>query len=292
VWYGYLEAKLRVPEAHLACHGQAAWNAGAARKLFMTKLNSFCCFVGCVVLMCSTAAAQAPKPDPFRAPLQMMVVTTPDWDAVGGRLQRYERSQPGKHWKRVGGPITIVVGKKGLGWGAGVTPTDFTETRDPIDPVKTEGDGKSPAGVFTIGSAFGYADQAPLGWKLPYTRLTPTVECVDDTKSHFYNRIVDRATVHPDWNSSEHMASAGISYRWGAVIEHNAGAAPRAGSCVFLHVWSGPDKGTAGCTAMPQEQLEAVLAWLDPAKGPILVQLTTANYKRLKKPWNLPKSAR
>jgi hypothetical protein len=255
------------------------------------KFNSLFGFIAGIVLLCSIANAQSPDASPLATSMQMMVVTTPDWDAVGGHLQRFERSKAGGRWRRVGGPIAIVVGTKGMGWGLGLTPTDFTETRDPLDPVKKEGDGKSPAGVFGIGSAFGYADRAPLGWKLHYTTLTPTVECVDDSSSHFYNTIVDRARTTPDWNSSEKMASAGISYRWGAVIEHNPEAAPRGGSCVFLHIWSGPDHGTAGCTAMPQEQLEPILAWLDPAKMPILVQMPAANYKRLKKAWNLPKKA-
>jgi D-alanyl-D-alanine dipeptidase len=61
------------------------------------------------------------------------------------------------------------------------------------------------------------------------------------------------------------------------------------GSCVFLHIWSGPAQGTAGCTAMAQDQLEPILTWLDPAKTPILVQLPQAQYKKLRKPWRLPK---
>jgi D-alanyl-D-alanine dipeptidase len=257
----------------------------------MTRFNPLCCIAACLLLPCSTAIAQSPNGNPLGTSLEMMVVTTPDWDAVGGHLQRFERAKAGGHWRRVGGPIAIVVGKKGMGWGLGLAPTDFTETRDPLDPAKKEGDGKSPAGVFAIGSGFGYADKAPLGWKLQYTALTPTVECVDDSSSHHYNTIVDRAKATLDWNSSEKMASAGISYRWGAVIEHNPEAVPRGGSCVFLHIWSGPDHGTAGCTAMPQEQLEPILAWLDPAKMPILVQMPVASYKRLKKAWNLPKTA-
>ena len=125
---------------------------------------------------------------------------------------------------------------------------------------------------------------------MPYVNLTPTVECVDDTASKFYNRIVDRATVSPDWHSSEHMSEAGIAYRWGAVIDHNVNPiTPGLGSCVFLHIWAGPATGTAGCTAMPQDQLEPILAWLDPAARPILVQLPLAQYEKLKRPWHLPK---
>jgi hypothetical protein len=254
------------------------------------QLNSLCGTVFfCAALLISAAspvASQAPD-QPLRSSLQLIVVTTPGWNAVSGRLQRFERTQPDKEWKPVGDPIVIVVGKKGAAWGAGLIPTD--SLRSPADPVKKEGDGKSPAGVFRIGAAFGYAGHAPSAWKMPYLSLTPSVECVDDPASKFYNRIVDRSTVPPDWHSSEHMSEAGIAYRWGAVIDHNVDpATPGVGSCVFLHIWAGPAMGTAGCTAMPQDRLKPILAWLDPADNPILVQLPLTQYNKLKKPWHLP----
>lgn len=244
------------------------------------------------LLFCSAAivAAQPPAKYPLDASTQMIVVTTPDWNTVSGQLQRYERAKPGKRWKAVGSPVAIVVGKSGMAWGAGLVPTGSPKIRSAQDPFKKEGDGKSPAGVFRLSSAFGYSTQPLPGLKLPYTPLTPTVECVDDVTSHYYNRIVDRAAVTPDWNSSEHMASEGEAYRWGAVIGHNANPpVPGVGSCVFLHIWGGPAVGTAGCTALPRDQLEPILTWLNPAASPILVQLPQAQYQKLKKLWHLPK---
>jgi D-alanyl-D-alanine dipeptidase len=252
------------------------------------ELKSLSLF-GLSAFAASFAVSQPPKQLPLNPSTQMVVVTTPDWDAVSGQLQRYERARPGKHWKPIGNPVVIVVGKTGLAWGSGLFSTDSPAIRTQEDPVKKEGDGKSPAGVFLFSSAFGYASRPPQGWKMPYLPLTPSVECVDDATSHFYNRIVDRSAVSPDWHSSEKMASAGAAYRWGAVIDHNANAVPNVGSCVFMHIWAGPSQGTAGCTAMPQDQLEPILAWLDPVAKPVLVQLPTAQYKKLKKPWHLPK---
>jgi L,D-peptidoglycan transpeptidase YkuD (ErfK/YbiS/YcfS/YnhG family) len=241
------------------------------------------------LLLSAVGNAQASNQQPLRSSEQMIVVTTPDWSTVEGRLQRYERNAPGAEWERVGDAIGIVVGKKGMGWGAGLMSTDRPSLRSPQDPVKKEGDGKSPAGVFRIGTAFGYAAQKPADWKMPYVPLTPSVECVDDSTSHFYNQIVDRAAVTPDWHSSEHMSEAGVAYRWGAVIDHNVEpATPSAGSCVFMHIWGGSRVGTAGCTAMPQEQLEPILAWLDPAKSPILVQAPVAQYTKLRRALHLP----
>jgi L,D-peptidoglycan transpeptidase YkuD (ErfK/YbiS/YcfS/YnhG family) len=131
---------------------------------------------------------------------------------------------------------------------------------------------------------------------MPYLNLTPSIECVDDPGSKHYNRIVDRSLVAPDWNSSEHMRDAGEAYRWGIVIDHNGTVTggtnapkPGGGSCVFLHIWHSHDRGTVGCTAMSQTNLETLLTWLDPARQPLLVQMPEPTYERLIDGWMLPK---
>jgi D-alanyl-D-alanine dipeptidase len=247
-----------------------------------------------VVLILPTWAAE---PKALATSTQIIVVTTPDWNAPEGRLQRYERATPHKKWQAVGDPVSVVVGKNGLGWGAGVVATDDPKIRAASDPVKKEGDGRAPAGAFSLGTAFGYAPQPLSGSKMPYLNLSSSVECVDDTTSKYYNRVVDRASTTADWNSSEHMLRTDELYRWGIVVGHNgiiSGAAdsptPGSGSCIFLHIWRGPGQPTVGCTAMPQERLESLLTWLDPASHPLLVQLPAAEYQRLSKQWRLPVS--
>ncbi|MGA8441338.1 MAG: hypothetical protein WB762_03325 [Candidatus Sulfotelmatobacter sp.] len=224
------------------------------------------------------------------------MVTTSNWNAVEGQLQRYERATTHEKWRPVGEPVSIVVGKNGLGWGIGAMATNDSNVRVASDPVKREGDRKSPAGAFALGTAFGYASQPLPGLKMPYLNLTPSIECVDDTGSKYYNRIVDRSVVAPDWNSSEHMRDAGESYRRGVVVDQNGTVTgdanrpkPGGGSCVFLHIWHSHDQGTAGCTAMSQTKLETLLTWLDPARKPVLVQLPESTYERLINLWMLPK---
>ncbi len=235
--------------------------------------------------------ARGEAPPALRASTQMLVVTTVDWDAVAGTLQRFERVH--KKWKSVGPPIGVVVAKKGLGWGAGVASESDLGARDAADPVKHEGDTRAPAGLFRLGTAFGYAARRPDGWKMPYVSLTPTIECVDDAQSKYYNRLVDRAAVSPDWNSSEHMLYSNGQYRWGLVVEHNTDpVVPGAGSCIFMHLWLGTGEGTVGCTAMTQENVEAMLEWLDPSRSPLLLQLPRARYQRIRKKWMLPDLAR
>jgi D-alanyl-D-alanine dipeptidase len=219
----------------------------------------------------------------------MLVVTTADWNAVAGTLQRFERADARKKWKRVGTPIAVVVAKKGLGWGAGVAMGSDFGARGALDPVKHEGDTRAPAGLFRLSTAFGYAAEAPSGWKMPYVSLTPTVECVDDVRSKYYNQVVDRAAVSADWNSSEHMLYSNGQYRWGLVVDHNVDpVVPGAGSCIFMHIWLGTGEGTVGCTAMAQENLEAVLGWIDASKKPLLLQLPRAEYKKIRRRWKLP----
>lgn len=227
------------------------------------------------------------EPDALAGSTQLIVVTTSDWNAVDGKLQRYERGTAHDTWHKVGEPISIVVGKHGMGWGIGIVAID--DIHHPSDPIKKEGDGKSPAGIFVLGTTFGDASQPLPGWTMPYLELTPSIECVDDPSSKYYNRVLDRSMVTPDWKSSEHMRNVGEAYRWGIVVDHNGGAAESSakppisgdGSCVFIHIWSGAGHGTAGCTAMSQNKLESLLNWLNPHRKPLLIQLPAPEFERL-----------
>ncbi|MFZ0743557.1 MAG: hypothetical protein WAM85_04085 [Terracidiphilus sp.] len=249
--------------------------------------NSVILFCGLMLALATADLAEGPAvtASPLADSTQLIVVTTADWSTVDGVLRRYDRAEAGKPWRPVDDPIPVVVGKKGMGWGIGVS---AVPTQGPDDPVKKEGDLKSPAGVFRLGTAFGFASKEPSEWKMPYLTLTPTIECVDDSHSKFYNRVVDRSTVTPDWSSSEHMLSVGEYYRWGVVIDHNPRSRPEAGSCVFLHIWGSDGGGTEGCTAMARPHIEAILAWLRPAAKPLLVQMPLSQYRQMEKVLNLP----
>jgi L,D-peptidoglycan transpeptidase YkuD (ErfK/YbiS/YcfS/YnhG family) len=223
---------------------------------------------------------------PLASSTQMLLVVTKDWGAVPGMLRRFARADTHSAWAKVGADIPIVVGRGGLGWGRGISP--FAPVPG---PVKREGDGKSPAGVFRLSSAFGVAAPDQMKKiKLPYQQLTVDIECVDDTKSAHYNSIVDRSkTPQPDWNSSEKMLAVGDPYRLGVVVDHNTDPRePGDGSCVFIHTWKGNGTGTSGCTAMASANIDVLVPWLDPAANPVLVQLPEAQYLKLKSKWRLP----
>lgn len=234
--------------------------------------------LGAGLMLMLTLATQPP------GARQLVLVKTDSWESVSGELRRYERGRIG--WIAVGDPIPVVVGRHGMAWGRGLNRPDPLRV-----PIKREGDGKSPAGVFRLGSAFGYATVKEAKWvKLPYAMAGPTIECVDDAKSAHYNQVLDRSRVPaPDWSSSERMRRQDELYRWGVVVDHNAAPAEAgAGSCIFIHIWEGPGVGTSGCTAMEAARVEELLRWLDPKKGPILVQLPADEYTRLRGKWRLP----
>jgi L,D-peptidoglycan transpeptidase YkuD (ErfK/YbiS/YcfS/YnhG family) len=241
---------------------------------------------------CFAAVAQTKKPmppkvfPPFSKSLQAVVVTTEDWNSVKGTAQIFERKSAKSNWISVGDSFPVVVGRNGMAWGAGLhaLPTDTGRVA-----LKVEGDGKSPAGIFALSSAFGAATK-PAFVKLPYTKLIETTECVDDVKSSHYNRIVDRMKVgNFDWKSSEKMLAVGAEYDLGVFVEHNSERMAGGGSCIFLHVWKTADTGTAGCTAAARENVEKVLGFLNPARNPVLIQLPQDTYAKFQTEWKLPK---
>ena len=244
-----------------------------------------------VALLAATtwlAGCHAPvrTPDAWAQSRQMVVVTIPDWTSIHGTMRRFERAPDGQ-WTPVGSADPVVIGKGGAGWGLGLNP------RRTDGPMKKEGDGRSPAGVFEIGPAFGYASTAETG--LQYMPMTASNYCVDVGNSPLYNRIVDadKVGMAAVEGATEHMrldlVKAGdMRYAEGFVIEHNAQQTPFGGSCIFGHIWGGPDRPTAGCTAMPADTMRTVLAWLRKDARPVEVLLTDAKYRELQREWALP----
>jgi L,D-peptidoglycan transpeptidase YkuD (ErfK/YbiS/YcfS/YnhG family) len=180
-----------------------------AKSLLAKRLVS--CWLLAAIPACSAIAQEhGGRSRALRSSSQLIVVTTADWNAVDGQLQRYQRTSSESPWSAVGDPIPIVVGKGGMGWGIGTAP--MRAMRSPGDPIKREGDHKSPAGIFRLGEAFGYAPEEPDGWRAHYLPITPATQCVDDPQSQFYNRILDTSTATADWKSAEHMRDAGEAY--------------------------------------------------------------------------------
>jgi L,D-peptidoglycan transpeptidase YkuD (ErfK/YbiS/YcfS/YnhG family) len=178
---------------------------------------------------------------------QVIAVTTDGYGTSAATLTAYERAANG--WRQVFGPWFAYVGRNGL------APSG----------EKREGDGRTPSGVYGFDFMFG-VDSDP-GTHYPYRRITGSnIVWDDDSNSANYNRWIDVNT-----------ASAGVSpepmyntpsYNYGAVIAYNTARTPGLGSAIFLHVSHG--SSTAGCVALPTDQLLALLRWLDPGRAPVI----------------------
>jgi L,D-peptidoglycan transpeptidase YkuD (ErfK/YbiS/YcfS/YnhG family) len=215
---------------------------------------------------------------------QLVLVVTADWNANQGVLHTFERS--GEGWRTRDRGIQVAIGRAGAAWGIGL--------HEPQPgPQKSEGDGRSPAGVFAIGTAFGYAqrERADIG----YRAMTEFDYCIDVNGSPHYNRIVDARVVGREAveRSTEPMrrdihVQGDQRYKLGFVIEHNPGNATAKGSCIFAHLWATLGQTTAGCTAMNERQMRDLLAWLEQDRRPVFALLPYAEYRRLQVEWNLP----
>ena len=241
-----------------------------------------------LLLACQSYVSAKPRDVTQKAPVsgvgtseQLVVVTTPSWTSTKGTMRRFQRATSASEWRSIDAEVPVVVGRTGIAWGVGF------DDASPDGPRKHEGDGKAPAGIFPLDTAFGFAVRESV--RLPYVQLLSTTDCVDDTASSHYNTVVDKATVaRVDWNSAEHMREV-AQYEIGVIVGYNAQPPIKGrGSCIFLHIWAGPDSHTAGCTAFDETKLREVAAWLDPKKDPLLVQLTATEYQRLREKWKLP----
>ncbi|MEL1263317.1 L,D-transpeptidase family protein [Pseudoxanthomonas putridarboris] len=239
---------------------------------------------------CAAAVHAEPPSAATHGARQLVVVTTADWDADQGILRRFERDAGESPWREVGA-FAVGIGRNGSAWGDGLHARD--EQGD--GPEKREGDGRSPAGVFDLGIAFGYAPAADTELHLPYRQMDAGDYCIDVPDSPLYNRIVDAREVGADAvkDSTEPMRldlhnEGDPRYRLGFVVEHNPANMPRRGSCIFAHLWRRPGEATAGCTAMAEGDMRALLAWLDPTARPRFVLLPEAEYDRHQPGWQLP----
>ncbi|MFC3802288.1 L,D-transpeptidase [Cohnella sp. GCM10012308] len=199
------------------------------------------------------AAASFMASWPYKAGLlgaeQVVVVEAKSLRAQTGVLSLREK-QPDGRWTVVLSGIPVALGKNGI--------------------AKTkEGDGRTPSGVYPLGEAFGTASK-PKGLKLQYRQTTKQDYWVDDPASADYNHWVTYSG-NPDrkWHSFERLNQP--LYKYAVVVRYNdAPIVPGRGSAIFLHLWRGADKPTAGCIAMSESNLLKLMAALDPAKSPAI----------------------
>jgi L,D-peptidoglycan transpeptidase YkuD (ErfK/YbiS/YcfS/YnhG family) len=180
------------------------------------------------------------------AHIRQVLVVAPESGAQAV-MERYERRGDGE-WALCGEPWPAVIGAKGFA----------------AHGAKREGDLKTPAGLFRIDHAFGYAPRGDT--RLPYRQAGADDKFIDDLAHAAYNTWVHGST---DAGSFEIMRREDGLYEHGLVIHYNMDPVmPGHGSAIFIHIWPGPSGETAGCIALEKDRMVELLRWLDPAAEP------------------------
>jgi L,D-peptidoglycan transpeptidase YkuD (ErfK/YbiS/YcfS/YnhG family) len=177
-----------------------------------------------------SSALAAVCPAPLAQAKRLVLVATQSMDTALATLQLFTRRSAELPWKRVSAAEPAVVGKAGLGWGY-----PFIDVKDGEEPEKVEGDNRTPAGFFRIGASFGFAPTRRPGYI--ELKAGETV-CVEDPSSPLYNTITKRSDI--------------------GFVDYPSDRATQRGSCILIHIWSAPDRGTAGCVGLPEARVEAL----------------------------------
>lgn len=207
---------------------------------------------------------------------QVILVTSPSWASATGKLALLERVKG--VWVQQGEVMPVALGKYGLAWGRGVY--------KPVDGIqKKEGDKKAPAGIFTLGTSFGYVSSEMITY--PFKKTTSRDYFVDDVNSNDYNtwqHVPNEKENTPKayWGSYERLRRNDHLYEFGLVVNHNTISIKKgAGSAIFLHVWRSVNSPTLGCTSSSKENIISILRWLDSSKEPLLIQVPEGELEKL-----------
>lgn len=101
-----------------------------------------------------------------------------------------------------------------------------------ITSKKQEGDGKTPIGEFELGITMGtHPKQEISNKKIEYKQITNNMYWVDDSKSKYYNKLVDISQTQKDWKSSEHLIDYPVQYEYLIEIKTNLQNIPQKRKC-------------------------------------------------------------
>ncbi|HEY2727556.1 MAG TPA: hypothetical protein VGI61_10320, partial [Parafilimonas sp.] len=145
---------------------------------------------------------------------QVIFVKANSDSTIGGTMFLYERKNSRRQW-RLKDSFNIVVGKNGLGKDAA-----SSINLNNIAPVKHEGDGKSPAGIFLLGPVFSYHKLKHV--HMPFVQVDTNFYCVDDVNSSYYNTLIRQDTAQHNFNSFEYMRRQDSLYEYGVWVLYNS----------------------------------------------------------------------
>ncbi len=207
--------------------------------------------VSVALLVAPAVSARTYCPRVLHRATRLIIVSVPDVDSTKATMRTFLRKSPAASWVVQSTAEPAVVGTGGIAWGH-----PYVSYARRGEPIKKEGDKRTPAGLYRLGATFGFAREERRG----HLHLKPGAHyCVHDPKSPLYGHIVPRAKAGAK-TSGEDMSALPL-YKRGIVVDYAPRQRAKAGSCIFLHIWDGEGVGTAGCVALPEERVAHLQAW-------------------------------
>ena len=96
---------------------------------------------------------------------------------------------------------------------------------------------------------------------LKHKKINKNMYWVDDSKSMYYNQLVDISKIKKDWNSAEHLIDYPIEYEYLIEIKINPNNISKKGSAIFLHCAN--NKATEGCIAIDRDIIKRIIKTID-----------------------------
>ncbi len=243
-------------------------------------------FTVAVLIVIAALSIGMKAKSPLESAGQLVLVLADSQETSKARLYLFDRE--GDTWSELMS-CPAVIGANGMAWGLGLHDNGDAA---PGDPVKREGDGKSPEGAFAVLDLFGYLTVDEVETGLQYTQVHRRWICCDESGSRHYNRVFNYGEKGLDGDnlpSHEDMRRSDDLYKYTILVGHNYWhPEPGGGSCIFIHLWEGPGSVTSGCTTISEENMLGLIKGLDQAENPVMVMLSRDNFSRLREKWSLP----
>lgn len=130
--------------------------------------------------------------------------------------------------------------------------------RSGISEDKKEGDGATPAGIYSFNMNFGLKEDPES--VLPYHQVVSGDYWVDDPESAWYNCLVNTAETPKDWTTAEDLIQASPYYNYALNVDYNPDRIPGKGSAIFLHCFKEvEDQPSSGCICLPQDRVKELV---------------------------------
>lgn len=122
----------------------------------------------------------------------------------------------------------------------------------------------TPIGTFTVGKAFGIADDP--GCQLEYTKITEDdYWSADDREGMQFNKFVNINDLPDlDTEKSEHLIDYTYEYNYFLDMGYNTECIPQESSCFFFHCMSLVKPYTGGCVAVSEATMKLIMQKIKP----------------------------